>query len=266
MSRVSNLLPNFGLTVIATLIMAGCSSSGDNGTSDKAAAEIGEANFPISSPNFTEIRPKKRIPEENTCYGNNSSPPLSWTGAPKGTQSFALIVDEPGHESGSWAHWVLFDIPAGMTELSPGIPTSTKSLPDGVKQGTNDFRSIGYNGPCPPPLIVVYDTFTSRMGEAKTVTVRKFQFTIYALDSVLKLEAGSTRTELIDAMEGHVLGQAKTAGKFTRQLGLQGKGGTGFMKTAGQDNKKPSENAAPTREKIYNSMGELITPTPTGEQ
>ena len=132
MRRTGKVLMAFSLMVLVVQIVAGCSSSTDDSNSSNAAATIEGSSFMISSPNFTEIRPKRRIPEENSCYGQNSSPPLSWSGAPEGTQSFALIVDEPGHESGSWAHWVVFDIPAGTAELSPGIPTSTKSFPGGT--------------------------------------------------------------------------------------------------------------------------------------
>ena len=234
------------------LVAWGCSSADDGG---QPAAALVASDFQVVSPSFTEIRPRKRIPVENTCFGDNFSPPLTWSDAPPNTQSFALIADEPEHETGSWVHWVLYNIPAEATALAPGIPTSTDSLPDGTKQGRNDFKSIGYNGPCPPPTVLIYDTHYSRM-DRENVPLRRYKFTLYALDAVLDLAAGATRDELTGAMEGHIVAQVETTGKYAAKLELDSK----------QDTQAPANEATPAGEKIYNTRGDLITPTPTGGQ
>ena len=90
------------------------------------------------------MRPRVRIAKEYTCYGDNLSPPLEWSGAPEGTLSFALIGDDIDHHTGTWAHWVLYNIPPTVTELTEGITTSTAELPDGTVQGLNDYKNVGY--------------------------------------------------------------------------------------------------------------------------
>jgi len=137
-------------------------------------------------------------------------------------------------------------------------------LPDGTKQGRNDFKSIGYNGPCPPPTVQVYATNPNYVQEG--VPPRRYQFTVYALDARLDLAAGATRSELTSAMAGHILAQAHTAGKYAAALGLQGKEGGGFLDTASRGTQTPAEGDAPSGEKNYNTLGELVTPTPSGGQ
>jgi len=89
------------------------------------------------------------IPAKYTCDGSDVSPPLSWSDAPSGTQSFALISDDPDAPHGTWVHWVAWNIPATSRSLDEGLPKQD-SLPNGMKQGTTDFRRVGYGGPCPP--------------------------------------------------------------------------------------------------------------------
>ncbi len=85
------------------------------------------------------------IPKRFTCDGENSSPPLQWSGAPDGTRSFALLCDDPDAPAGTWHHWAIYDIPPNMTEFTEGAAKNTK-----LKQAVNDFRKLGYGGPCPP--------------------------------------------------------------------------------------------------------------------
>jgi Raf kinase inhibitor-like YbhB/YbcL family protein len=85
------------------------------------------------------------IPRRFTCDGENLSPPLQWSGAPSGTQSFVLLCDDPDAPAGTWHHWAAYDIPAVLTELADGAAQNTK-----LKQAVNDFRKVGYGGPCPP--------------------------------------------------------------------------------------------------------------------
>ena len=133
-----------------------------------------------------------------TCKGEDVSPPLSWEGAPADTKSFALICDDPDASSMTWVHWVIYDIPADVTELHEGIPKEDM-FPDGTKQGRNDFKTVGYGGPCPPPG-----------------GPHRYFFKLYALDKMLNLEAGLAKKALLRAMEGHILEETQIIGKFRR--------------------------------------------------
>src|ERR1700754_3351108 len=102
--------------------------------------------FELSSPAF---KPGATIPQQHTCDGPDRSPPLTWTAPPAGTTAFALVCEDPDAPGGLWVHWVLWGIPATATSLPEGVkPEPTRA--DGSRHGTNDFKKIGYNGPCPP--------------------------------------------------------------------------------------------------------------------
>ena len=137
------------------------------------------------------------IPGKYTCDGVNISPQLAWSSAPEGTKSFAVICDDPDAPAGTWVHWVMFNIPANVNQLSETIPPSD-TLPDGSKQGKNDFGKIGYGGPCPPGGI------------------HRYYFKIYALDVMLVLNPGIRKPELLKAMEGHILSEGQLMGRYTR--------------------------------------------------
>src|SRR5262249_933982 len=98
----------------------------------------------------TAFREGEIIPKEYTADGKDVSPSLRWGEPPAATKSFALICDDPDAPRGIWVHWVLFNLPVDARELPQGVPTK-ESLPDGAKQGTNDFGKIGWGGPSPPP-------------------------------------------------------------------------------------------------------------------
>lgn len=138
------------------------------------------------------------IDAKYTCKGKDVSPPLSWGGAPSGTKSFALICDDPDAPFMTWVHWVIYDIPPDVTELPEAVPKED-TLPNRAKQGRNDFRKIGYGGPCPPPG-----------------GPHRYFFKLYALDTMLNLEPGLTKNALLDKIEGHILGEAQIIGKFKR--------------------------------------------------
>ncbi|MBM3285482.1 MAG: YbhB/YbcL family Raf kinase inhibitor-like protein [Candidatus Aminicenantes bacterium] len=137
------------------------------------------------------------IPRKYTCDGEDVSPPLAWTGLPEGAKTLALISDDPDAPMGTWVHWVLFNLPATEKGLPEAVPPD-KELKNGAKQGRNDFRRIGYGGPCPPG------------------GTHRYFFKIYALDTVLNLPAGATKADLLKAMEGHVLAQGQLMGKYRR--------------------------------------------------
>jgi Raf kinase inhibitor-like YbhB/YbcL family protein len=138
------------------------------------------------------------IAKKFTCDGPDVSPALTWTEPPSGTKSFSLIMDDPDAPVGTWVHWVLYDLPATARELVENVPKS-EELPSGARQGRNDFRKIGYGGPCPPP------------GPA-----HRYFFKLYALDSKLNLKAGGTKADVEKAMKGHVLAQAELVGRYGR--------------------------------------------------
>jgi Raf kinase inhibitor-like YbhB/YbcL family protein len=146
----------------------------------------------------TAFSPNGAIPKIYTCDGADASPELSWSGAPSGVQSFALIVDDPDAPVGTWTHWLIWNIPAQGTGLVRGVPTD-ETLADGARQGRNDFRRIGYSGPCPPA------------GKP-----HRYFFRLYALDAKINLKSGATRNELERAMKGHVLAQGELMAKYGR--------------------------------------------------
>lgn len=137
------------------------------------------------------------IPEKYTCDGEDISPPLKWIGVPEDAKSLALIADDPDAPGGTFVHWVLFNLPPNTEELSENVPNQ-ETLQNGAKQGKNDFPKIGYGGPCPPS------------------GTHRYYFKIYALDTELDLEAGATKSDLEDAMEGHILAQGQLMGKYER--------------------------------------------------
>ena len=137
------------------------------------------------------------IPAKYTCDGADFSPQLEWSGSPAGTRSFALICDDPDAPMGTWVHWVIYDIPPTATMLAEGI-TREKDLPGGGTQGINDFRKIGYGGPCPPG------------------GTHRYFFKLYALDAMLGLKPGITKDHLLTAMRGHILGEAQIMGTYKR--------------------------------------------------
>jgi hypothetical protein len=149
----------------------------------------------VSSTSFSN---GAEIPKKFTCEGEDAPPQLSWSGAPSSTQAFALIADDPGAPAGTWTHWVLYDLPASTTTLSEGLPKS-EQLPDGTKQGRNDFRKIGYDGPCPPA------------GKP-----HRYFFKVYALDRKLNIKPGAGRNEVEKAMQGHVQAQGEYMGTYRR--------------------------------------------------
>jgi len=89
------------------------------------------------------------IPRQYSCDGNDVSPPLRWENIPAATKAFALIADDPDAPGGTWVHWVIYDLPPETKEFGEGVAT-TETVPNGGKQGVNDFRKVGYGGPCPP--------------------------------------------------------------------------------------------------------------------
>lgn len=137
------------------------------------------------------------IPVKYSCKGQDVSPPLKWEGAPEGTKSFVLVNDDPDAPVGVWDHWILFNIPASVTELPEDIPTRPE-LADGSRHGRNSWGRYDYGGPCPPS------------------GTHRYFFKLYALDTVLDLKPGATKKEILKAIETHTIAKAELMGKFKK--------------------------------------------------
>lgn len=148
----------------------------------------------LTSPAFTD---GSSIPLKYTGDGTDVSPPLEWSDIPSGTKSFAIICDDPDAPSGSWVHWVIYNIPPAINSLPEGI-APVESPDDGIVQGINDFGRIGYGGPMPPR------------------GTHRYVFKIFALDAILPSKPGITKAGLLKLMSGHIISDAKLTGKYSR--------------------------------------------------
>lgn len=149
----------------------------------------------------TAFTPGGEIPARYTCDAADLAPALHWSGIPKGTKSLALIVDDPdapdpAAPKRTYVHWVLYDIPPSATGLPEGA--TKRDLPDGTREGRNDWDRTGYGGPCPP------------------IGRHRYFFRLYALDTMLGDLGTPKRAALDVAMRGHVLAQADVMGTYAR--------------------------------------------------
>ena len=152
----------------------------------------------LLSPNFEN---QKDINRKFTCDGENVSPALKWSGVPGGAKSLALIVDDPdapdpANPRMTWVHWILYNIPVTISSLPEGVKDT--DLPKGTSQGVNDWKKIGYGGPCPP------------------IGTHRYFHKLYALDTVLTDLTSPTKKRLEEAMEGHILSKAELVGLYKR--------------------------------------------------
>ena len=148
----------------------------------------------------TAFTPSGSIPSRYTCEGADASPPLEWSGAPDGTRTFALIVDDPDAPDPAkpqrvYVHWVLYNIPASISKLAENAAKG--GLPQGAAQGSNDWGKQTYGGPCPP------------------IGRHRYFFKLYALDAQLSL-SNPTKAQIEQAIEGHVLGTAELIGTYAK--------------------------------------------------
>jgi len=138
--------------------------------------------------------PNSQIPSQYTCQGDDVSPALVWQNSPTNTRSFVLIVDDPDATNGTWTHWILFNIPAVVQSL----PESSKS-PVGAISGRNSWGKTGYGGPCPPS------------------GTHRYFFRLYALDTLLSLNASATVQDVTKAMQKHILANTELMGLYKKQ-------------------------------------------------
>jgi Raf kinase inhibitor-like YbhB/YbcL family protein len=153
----------------------------------------------LTSTAFSEGEP---IPKKYTCEGHDISPPLAWSGAPEGTKSFVLIVDDPDAPDPraprmNWVHWVVYNMPPSTTGLAEGA--ATEGLPQSAQHGVNDWKRAGYGGPCPP------------------IGQHRYFHKLYALDTVLSGSQQMTKADVESAMDGHVLAKTVLIGTYEKQ-------------------------------------------------
>jgi Raf kinase inhibitor-like YbhB/YbcL family protein len=191
--------------VVATLVVACGGTGGASGSTSTASAVDGGSGQPSASPSqevtmtdfvltTSAFAPGGAIPRQFTCDGEDTSPDLSWTGAPDGTAAFVLVVDDP--TANGFVHWIAYDLTGSD---SGGLAVGVSSSPDAPPQGTNDFGNIGWSGPCPPS------------GE------HRYRFTLSALAAPLELEGAPRIGDLRRALDkASVLGTATIEGTYRR--------------------------------------------------
>jgi Raf kinase inhibitor-like YbhB/YbcL family protein len=157
-------------------------------------SEVEGGTMELTSPAFSE---GTMMPNKYTCDGEDVSPPLKWGELPAGTKSLALICDDPDAPVGTWVHWVYYDIPVETEGLPEKVAPDDRPAEGGI-QGKNDFRKVGYGGPCPPG------------------GTHRYYFKLYALDTALNLSPGATKNQVLKAMENHIIGQTQLMGKYKR--------------------------------------------------
>jgi Raf kinase inhibitor-like YbhB/YbcL family protein len=137
----------------------------------------------------------EKIPYLYTCDGKDISPPLSWKDLPVGTKSVVLVMDDPDAPTGTWDHWIVYNIPTTVHTLEENVQT----LPQGALLGRNSWSRSSYGGPCPP------------RGEE-----HRYFFKLYAIDTILPLNSGMTKQEIEEAIRGHVITATELVGKYQR--------------------------------------------------
>ncbi len=192
--RTRLLAFRWSLTDLALAVVVGslgCATAGTSPTVPPVAVRI-----QLTSPAFTT---SGALPTEYTCDGPDRSPPLSWSEPPPGTAAFVLVVEDPDAPGGTFTHWLLYDLPAATRSLPPAVPPD-ETLQSGARQGRNDFGTVGYRGPCPPP------------GRP-----HRYVFRLYALDRPTGLPPGAQRNEILRALEGHILAIGELVGTYGRE-------------------------------------------------
>ena len=176
--------------ILITVSMVGFSSLFQKKTKPEARLPERKQTMQVTSPVFTQ---EEQIPVDYSCDGENVNPPLAIANIPTGTQSLAIIVDDPDAPSGTWAHWLVWNISPSTREILED------SVPEGAILGTNDFKKMEYGGPCPPS------------------GTHRYFFKVYALDTKLDLAEGASRGELDEAMDEHILDSAELIGLYSRK-------------------------------------------------
>ncbi|MGE0526420.1 MAG: YbhB/YbcL family Raf kinase inhibitor-like protein [Bdellovibrionales bacterium] len=168
---------------------------------------MGQKELQLRSPAFDD---QGDIPPQYTCEGDDTPPPLEWNGAPAGTRSYVLIVDDPDAPDPraperTWVHWVVYNIPGHVDHLNH----AHVQLPEGAATGVNDWKNVTWGGPCPP------------------VGKHRYFFKLYALDTYLNFDLPPTKSQIEQAMQGHILTQAELVGRYAKHSQIQFNGREG---------------------------------------
>jgi Raf kinase inhibitor-like YbhB/YbcL family protein len=163
-----------GAAVLAALALAGCGKAGSGATIAPATLSVSSAAL---SPNV--------LPQRYTCHGAGINPPISWSGAPSGTKSFALVVDDSSAPITPFIYWLVFHIGPGTTDIQEGM------LPTGARQALNSANTRAYDAPCPG-------------GHGHS-----YRFTVYALNAEIDLPAGASLQEVWNAIAGATIGRGR---------------------------------------------------------
>jgi Raf kinase inhibitor-like YbhB/YbcL family protein len=185
---------------VGLLLMSGCTIITSSPSVTTAPSEMTGEGVELAALELTSeaFSSQETIPQRFTCDGEDISPPLSWSAPSESARSFALIMDDPDAPMGTWVHWVLFNIPGDKRALPESVPAQDQ-LSDCSLHGSNSWRRSDYGGPCPP-----------------SGSTHRYVFKLYALDSPLDLEAGATKKQVLDAMDGHVLAHGELVGTYSR--------------------------------------------------
>ncbi|MCL7453993.1 MAG: YbhB/YbcL family Raf kinase inhibitor-like protein [Anaerolineae bacterium] len=184
--------PGLLLCVFALLtLLSACGTGSTAQPAPQAAIEIA-----VESEAFND---GATIPVQYTCDGADISPPLTWSAPPSGTESLVLIVEDPDAPGDVWTHWVAFNIPPGTHSLPEAVSPDGAATEGVGIQGKNCWQKIGYGGPCPPEG-----------------SEHRYFFRVYALDTILEVDAGSGKKSVQRAMEGHILAQGELMGRYAR--------------------------------------------------
>jgi Raf kinase inhibitor-like YbhB/YbcL family protein len=189
-------------TVIRLTVMAGLTSALVAAGARERSGQSIPARLNVASPVLKEGEP---IPKDYTADGRNVSPPIVWSDVPAGTKELALICEDPVAPTPQpFVHWVVYKIPPTANGLPEGMPIDdTTPLPDELKgtiQGLSGFRRPIWRGPAPP----------------KPGVTHRYHFIVFALDTELAAKPGMNKAQLLDAMQGHVIGQGQLVATYTR--------------------------------------------------
>ena len=178
-----NALLGFGPVILSACLIlsaygrAACAATGD---------------LVVTSPAFDD---GGMMPDRYAYRGENVSPPIWWSNVPQSAKTVAIICDDPDAPGGSWVHWIIFNIPSASGGTPEGVPHG-EALPGGIRQGMNDFRKIGYDGPAPPS------------------GTHRYYFNVYVLDRKIDIRPGSSAKDILAAMEGHILAKGSLMGRY----------------------------------------------------